>query len=69
MNAVHAERRRPTVMILGATSEEPSPELELIAQSTFFRFAADAPELEGASGEADELLDVVDKDRGYASPG
>jgi hypothetical protein len=66
---VHAERRRPTVMILGATSEEPSPGLELIAQSTSFRFAADARELEGAIGEADELLDVVVKERGYASLG
>jgi phosphoglycerate dehydrogenase-like enzyme len=56
VNAVDAERRRPTVVILGATSDEPPPGLEPIAQSTCFRFAADAQELEGAIGEADVLF-------------
>jgi hypothetical protein len=56
VNAVDAERRRPTVVILGATSDEPPPGLEPIAQSACFRFAADAQELEGAIGEADVLF-------------
>lgn len=56
MNAVDAERRRPTIVILGATSDEPPPGLEPIAQSACFRFAADAQELEGAIGEADVLF-------------
>lgn len=56
MNAVDAEQRRPTVVILGATSDEPPPGLEPIAQSACFRFAADAQELEGAIGEADVLF-------------
>lgn len=51
-----AEQRRPTVVILGATSDEPPPGLEPIAQSACFRFAADAQELEGAIGEADVLF-------------
>jgi phosphoglycerate dehydrogenase-like enzyme len=53
---VDAEQRRPTVVILGATSDEPPPGLEPIAQSACFRFAADAQELEGAIGEADVLF-------------
>jgi phosphoglycerate dehydrogenase-like enzyme len=56
VNAVDAEQRRPTVVILGATSDEPPPGLEPIAQSACFRFAADAQELEGAIGEADVLF-------------
>ncbi len=51
-----AEQRRPTVVILGATSDEPPPGLEPIAQDACFRFAADAQELEGAIGEADVLF-------------
>ena len=69
VSAVDAERQRPTVVILGATSEEPPPGLGPIAESTSFRFAADAQELEGAIGGGDELLNVVDKERGYASSG
>ena len=56
VSAVDAERQRPTVVILGATSEEPPPGLGPIAESTSFRFAADAQELEGAIGGADVLL-------------
>lgn len=51
-----AERQRPIVVILGATSDEPPPGLEPIAQDASFRFAADAQELEDAIGEADVLF-------------
>ena len=56
MNTVDTKQQLPVVVILGANSGEPPPGLEPIAESTSFRFAADAQELEGVIGGADVLF-------------